>query len=57
MTYPNSEYGILTSTLDTEDIISAIAGQYRTTKEDVEISNKVTATVRRIVKYADLEEE
>ena len=53
MNYPNAEYGILTSTLDTEDIISAIAGQYRTTKENVELSNEVTATVRRIVKYEE----
>lgn len=53
MTYPNSEYGILTETLDTEDIISAIAGQYETTNENVELSNEVKAKVRRIVKYEE----
>lgn len=53
MNYPNSEYGILTSTLDTEEIISAIAEQYKTTSENVELSNEVTAIVRRIVKYEE----
>ena len=57
MTYPNAEYGIMISTLDGEEIKSIIAKEYRTAKENVEISKDSKATVRTIFKYNDLEEK
>lgn len=53
MKYPDSEYGILTKILDAEDIKEALAQHFRTTKENVELSNYIKATVRIIVKYEE----
>ena len=53
MNYPNAEYGILTQTLDSEDVRQALAKQYKTTDENVELSNDITATIRTIVKYEE----
>lgn len=57
MNYPNAEYGIMTSTLDGEEIQTIIAKEYRTAKENVEISKDAKATVRTIFKYSDMEEK
>lgn len=51
--YPNAEYGILTQTLEAEDIKESLAQQFKTTSENVELSNNVTAIVRSIVKYEE----
>lgn len=51
--YPNAEYGISINILDSEDIKEALAQHFRTTKENVELSNYIKATVRTIVKYED----
>lgn len=54
MTYPNAEYGILTRGLDSEDIKTALAHQFKTTSENVELStDEITATVKTIVKYEE----
>ena len=51
--YPNAEYGISTKILDAEDIKEALAQHFKTTKENVELSNYIKATVRTIVKYEE----
>lgn len=53
MNYPNAEYGVLTTYLDSNDVRSVIAKQYRTTDENVELSTDVNVTVKTIVKYEE----
>ena len=57
MTYPNHEYGIQIDSLNAEDIKKAIARQYRTSKDRVELSPEdASAKVSTVIKYSDLEE-
>ena len=53
MNYPNAEYGIVTTYLDSDEVKRIIAREYRTTDKNVELSTDVNVTVRSIVKYEE----